>query len=187
MSMDLSLSLLLIRFVVGLLLVGHGAQKVLGVSGGPGLRRWIGAVGAMGFRPAPVWAALAASAELLGGLGLALGFLTPVAAAFLVGSLFVAIAKAHWAKGLWVQGGGYEYPLVLLLVSVAVGLGGPGLYSIDAALGWHRLSGVVFVPLAALAVIADAVMLWAAARTAQPAAPRRAATETPRDARRDAA
>lgn len=157
--MDLSLSLLLIRFTAGMLLMGHGAQKLAGIGPGPGLQAWTGRVEAMGFRPALFWAIASITAEFLGGVALAVGFFTPLACALIVGNLFVAIAKVHWAKGLWSQVGGYEYPLMLLIVSVAVGLGGPGRYSADAALGWDLVSGVLFVPLVALAIIVDALLL----------------------------
>lgn len=166
--MDLSLSLLLIRFTVGMLLMGHGAQKLVGVAGGPGLRTWIGAVGKMGFRPPALWALAAAGSEFLGGLAMAIGFFTPVAAALVVADMFVAIVKVHWSKGLWVTGGGSEYALTVLLVATAIGLGGPGRYSVDAALGWDLISGVVFVPLAALAVIVDALVIRAAPSAAAP-------------------
>lgn len=180
--MDLSLSLLLIRFAAGLLLVGHGAQKLTGIAGGPGPRRWTGAVGQMGFRPAPLWAALSMGAELLGGLALAIGLLTPLAAAALVGSLFVAIAKAHWNKGLWITAGGYEYALLLLVVVSAIGLGGPGRYSADAALGLDVVSGAIFVPLAAIAVIVDALTIHQAPRPAAPRPDEAAQTEAGRRA-----
>ena len=100
--MDLSLSLLLIRFTAGLLLMGPGDSK----DGPRTSATW-------GFRPASL-----------------------SISALVVGQLFVAIAKAHWAKGLWIQAGGYEYPLLLMVIAVAVG--GPGRYSADAALGWDR-------------------------------------------------
>ncbi len=166
--MDLSLSLLVIRFAVGLLIFGHGAQKVLGVAGGPGFVRWSGVVASMGFRPAPLWATLAAGAELIGGIAIALGLLTPLAAAALVGHFIVAIAKAHWPKGMWASAGGYEYPFVLMLVCAAIGMSGPGVYSVDAALGWDRASPSVFIPLALGAIIADAIALRAARPTAPP-------------------
>jgi putative oxidoreductase len=35
-----------------------------------------------------------------------------------------------------VNQGGFEYNLVLATVAVAVGLSGPGSYSLDAAVGW---------------------------------------------------
>ena len=79
--MDLSLSLLLIRFTVGLVVMGHGAQKLVGIGGGPGLQGWTTNVGKMGFKPAPFWGLVSVSAEFLGGTALAIGFFTPVAAA----------------------------------------------------------------------------------------------------------
>src|SRR2546421_5958366 len=128
-DMDLSLSLLVIRFAAGLLLMGHGAQKLFGVAGGPGLAMWTANVGKLGFRPVPLWSVLSVSAEFLGGLALAVGFITPVAAALVIGQLFVAIATVHWAKGLWNQNGGFEYPLLLMLIATAVGAGRPGPHS----------------------------------------------------------
>ena len=82
----------------------------------------------------------------------------------------MAVAKVHWAKGLWVSNGGFEYTFLLAIIVAAIGLGGPGRYSVDAALGWDLYSGLMFVPLAALAVIVNALMLRNAPL---PAAPRR--------------
>jgi len=180
--MDLSLSLLLIRFTVGLVVMAHGAQKLVGIGGGPGLQGWTTNVGKMGFKPAPFWGLVSVSAEFLGGTALAIGFFTPVAAALIVAQMFVAIAKAHWPKGFWVQQGGLEYPFVLAVVSAAVGLGGPGRYSVDATLGWDGLSGLVFVPLVALGLIVDAWMI----RRAPTPAPARTAP-APKERTRHAA
>ena len=65
---------------------------------------------------------------------------------------------------------------------MATGLGGPGRYSVDAALGWDAVSGAIFVPLAALGVIVDAIMLR---RGPAPAAPRE--EQKPAEAGRKAA
>ena len=140
--MDLSLSLLLIRFTVGLVIMAHGAQKLVGIGGGPGLRGWTANVGKMGFQPAPFWGLVSVSTEFLGGTALAVGFFTPVAAAFIVAQMFVAIVKAHWQRGFWVSNGGLEYAFVLGIVSAAIGLGGPGRYSVDATLGRPQRSGL---------------------------------------------
>src|SRR5690348_4956055 len=59
----------------------------------PGLQGWTANVERMGFRPAALWAAASVAAEFIGGIALAVGFLTPLVAASLVGQLFVAIAK----------------------------------------------------------------------------------------------
>src|SRR2546423_12378555 len=66
-GMDLSLSLLVIRFAAGMLLMGHGAQKLAGVGGGPGLQGWTPYVGKMGVPTAPPRAAAAGGAAVIRG------------------------------------------------------------------------------------------------------------------------
>jgi len=128
------LGLLLIRAVVGLTFAAHGAQKAFGWWGGPGWSGWSGAVGRMGFRPATPWAVIAIIAELVGGLLLAVGLLTPLAAMALVGQSVVIIGKAHWAKGFWNRDGGFEFPLSLGAAAASIGLIGPGALCLDVAL-----------------------------------------------------
>ncbi len=127
-------SLLLMRLVVGLLFVGHACQKLFGWFGGEGMGAWIGTIEKVGVQPAAFWAYLEAGAELGARLLLALGLLTPVAAAVLVGDMLVAVVKVHAPKGLWSQYGGFEYNLVLIALLIAFGLVGPGLYSLDRRL-----------------------------------------------------
>lgn len=134
-GMDSDLALSLIRIAVGVIVAGHGAQKVFGSFGGPGLAKWQGAVAAMGFAQPRVLATLVAFTELFGGLALALGLYTPMVAAMLCLDMLVAIVKVHAPKGFFVQGGGYEYPLALAIVYAVVGLNGATRYSLDAALG----------------------------------------------------
>lgn len=130
------LALTVVRVAVGLVLAGHGAQKLFGAFQGPGLERWHGAVASMGFAQPRLMATLAAFVEFFGGLMLAVGFLTPVVAAALAIDLIVAIVKVHWSKGMWVTKGGYEYALVLFVVLVMLGLARQGPYSADAVLGF---------------------------------------------------
>jgi putative oxidoreductase len=54
-----------------------------------------------------------------------------------------AITLVHWSKGFFNGNGGFEFPLTLLTVAVAVAATGPGRFSLDHALGWDdNLSGV---------------------------------------------
>jgi putative oxidoreductase len=124
-------ALLLVRAVVGLLFVGHASQKLFGLFGGQGMAPFVESMNKMGAQPAAFWAYFAATAELVAGALLVLGLLTPVAAAVLVAEMAVAVFEVHWAKGLWSQQGGFEYPLVLGVVAFAIGLTGPGVYSLD--------------------------------------------------------
>jgi putative oxidoreductase len=133
--MLMSIALLILRLVVGILFMGHGTQKLFGVLGGPGLVGFAGWVQGLGLRPARVWALVAGVCEFGGGLLLALGLITPIAALALLAVMVTAVATVHWTKGLWVTNGGYEYNLVLSAVAVALALGGPGTYALDHVFG----------------------------------------------------
>ena len=128
---NLDIGLLILRIVVGIIFVGHGSQKLFGWFDGPGMDGTTSMMEKMGMEPPQLWAWLSAMGELFGGLGLALGLLTPIAATALVGSMLVAIIKVHWPNGLWNSDGGYEFPLVMAAAAFSVGLMGPGLLSLD--------------------------------------------------------
>jgi putative oxidoreductase len=131
----MELGLLVLRIVVGLLFMGHGAQKLFGLFGGHGLAGTAGFFEqGLGLRPGKVHATGAGAAEFFGGLLLALGLLTPLAAAALIATMTVAIITVHWSKGVWSTEGGYEYNAVLMAVAFAVTAAGPGKWSLDHAL-----------------------------------------------------
>jgi putative oxidoreductase len=77
-------------------------------------------------------ALIASLAETGGGLLLALGLLTPLAAALLCGVMLVAAISVHIKKGFFVTGGGYEYTLVLGVAALTLAFTGPGALSLDA-------------------------------------------------------
>jgi putative oxidoreductase len=133
-----NLGLLALRVTLGLVFLGHGAQKSIGAFGGPGFAGATGFIGNLGFRPARLWAGLAVGGELLAGALYLLGLFTPVAGLLVLGTMGVAIAKVHGPKGFFAQNGGYEYNLVLIIAAVALALVGPGAYSLDHLLGLAR-------------------------------------------------
>jgi len=132
------LGVLALRLVLGAVFLGHGAQKAFGAFGGPGFNGATGFVGSLGFRPARVWAAFAVGGELAAGLLFLLGLLTPLAGLLVLATMAVAIAKVHAPKGFFVQNGGYEYNLVLIIAALAVAAMGPGRFSLDHVLGLVR-------------------------------------------------
>ena len=132
------LGLLLLRLTLGAVFLGHGAQKAFGAFGGPGFQAASGFIGSLGFRPARVWTALAVGGELVAGLLFVLGLLTPLAGLLVLATMAVAIAKVHGPKGFFVQDGGFEYNLVLIIAAVAVAATGPGALSLDHLLGLAR-------------------------------------------------
>ena len=148
----MELGLLLIRAVVGLTLAAHGAQKLFGWFGGYGLDGTGGFLETLGFRPGRRHAFMAGLVETGGGLLLALGLLTPFAAAAIVAVMLVAVVTVHLKAGFFASGGGYEYNLVLAAAAVAVAFTGPGALSLDAVFGL-QLSGATWGALALVAGI----------------------------------
>lgn len=131
----MSIGLLLLRVIVGGLFVGHGTQKLFGWFGGHGLDGTGAWMESLGFRRGRVWAAVGGLAESLGGLLLALGFLTPLAAAAIVGVMTTATMAVHLRNGVWNTNGGYELPLVYAAAATAIAFMGPGAYSVDRLIG----------------------------------------------------
>lgn len=151
--------LLFVRVVVGFFLFGHGTMKLFGWFGGSGLRATIDAMGTrMRLRPVAVWAVLAVLTEVGGGLLFALGLLGPLGALGISAAMLIAIILAHWGK-LWASNRGMELPLTYLAVAVAVGLIGPGAYSLDAALGIALPEPLSFEVGAVLVLIGTAVAI----------------------------
>ena len=124
-----SLGLLILRLVVGLVFLTHGAHKLF-VSGLPSV---VGFLGELGITPPELWAIVLTVSELAGGIGLILGLLTRIAAFLTTATMVVAIGTVLWAKGFFLPG--YEFALTLLGASIALALIGPGRYAIDAWLG----------------------------------------------------
>src|SRR5438477_12398674 len=109
----MDLGLLILRLVVGALFIGHGTQKLFGWFGGHGLEGTAGFMHSLGYRPGKRYAALAGVAEAGGGALLLIGFLTPLAAAFIIGMMLNATLSVHLENGVWATNGGYELPRVM--------------------------------------------------------------------------
>ncbi|MEV7693282.1 DoxX family membrane protein [Microbacterium sp. NPDC089189] len=146
----LDVGLLILRVVLGLLLVGHASQKLLGLFRGKGIAGTAGLFEASGLRPG-VPLVIAAGLTELGGAGLlVLGLATPLAVSMVLGAMAVAISTL-WSKGLWGHLGGYEVPFCYALMAFVLGVTGPGAFSLDALAPWSGAHGLPWA-LGALAV-----------------------------------
>jgi len=165
-----ALGLLILRLAVGLIVAGHGAQKLFGWWGGSGMTGWTNAMTRMRIRPPVAWAWMSALAELLGGLAVAAGFLNPLGSFGLIGSMLVAIALVHWPKGFWTTKGGYEFNLLIVGAAAAVAIAGPGAYSLDGALGIQLPEPAILIvgTLATLAGVGVALATRAPAEATKP-------------------
>lgn len=122
-----------VRLALGIIFIGHGAQKVFGVWGGPGWAKFTAADTPFAFmRPAWLWLAMAAVAELVGGALVLLGLLTRAGAFFLAITMLVAMLGVHW--GAFFMPRGIEYTVALLGMSLALLIAGGGRLSVDERL-----------------------------------------------------
>jgi len=96
---------------------------------------------------------IAGLAEFVGGLLVALGLLTPIAALAVCGSMLVAMFTVHVGKGFWNQNGGIEFPLTILAAMVALSLTGAGLYSLDHLLSVRLPEPATWAVMAFLVVV----------------------------------
>jgi len=126
----------IVRLVLGVIFVAHGAQKMLGWFGGYGFTGTMGFfTGAMHI-PA-LFAFLAIVAEFFGGLGLIVGFLTRIAALGISFNMVVAVAMVHQHFGFFMnwtgtqKGEGFEYHLLVLATMILLMIRGAGAFSID--------------------------------------------------------
>jgi len=133
---------MIVRVVQGSLMVGHGAQKLFGSFGGPGLEGTSGFMEMLGMRPGRPWAYLAGLSEFGGGVLTALGLLNPLGPLGVIGSMSMATRKAHWGKPIWVTEGGAELPVLNIAISTALMIREPDRYSLDRLVG-IRLPGWV--------------------------------------------
>ena len=128
-----------IRLALAAVMVAHGAQKVLGSFDGPGFNAFISGNTPFSFmRPAWFWLTAAAFAEFVGGLMVGFGFLTRIGAFLIACTMLTAILGVHWPSGFFASNRGYEYPLSLLAMAVALLIAGGGQASVDKALSRGR-------------------------------------------------
>ena len=149
----MDLGILLLRVTVGLVMAAHGSQKVFGWFGGYGPDGTGQFMEALGFRPGRRHALAAGYVEIVAGVLLAIGLLTPLAAAMVASVMVVAAATVHWKNGFFITGNGYEFNLVLGAAALSVAFTGPGALSLDSLLGFAPSGGTWGVSAAVLAIV----------------------------------
>jgi putative oxidoreductase len=136
-------ALLVLRVVPGILLIGHGLQKLVPPKYSPPLLHAMGHKATasgfeqIGISPGLPAALLAGVAEILGGISLGAGLLTPVGTILIGATMTTAILTAHARNGIWNAEGGFEFPLLLLALSFVISALGAGSLSVNA---WAHVS-----------------------------------------------
>jgi putative oxidoreductase len=172
---------LIVRLAQGSLMAGHGAQKLFGSFGGPGLEGTSGFMEMLGMRPGRPWAYLAGFSELGGGVLTVLGLLNPLGPLGVIGSMAMATRKAHWGKPVWVTEGGAELPLLNIAVSTALMIREPDRYSLDRIWGIRLPAWVGPVGLVGIIL----TMLYAELEAKEPPAEQEEAQEGAQDEARE--
>lgn len=146
---SLNIALLVFRVAVGATFFAHGYNHLFRGGKVEGTGRWFAS---LGMRPGIVHAWLASVVELAGGAMLVAGFLTPLAAASVTGTMVVAWMINHRTNGFFIfrPGEGWEYVMNLAVAGFALGVLGPGEWSLD------ELFGIDWTPTTRLAVTAIA-------------------------------
>jgi len=170
------------RLVLGSYLAVHGAQKLFGSFGGPGLERAGAGFDRIGLTPGKPMAALAGATELGGGLLTVAGVADPAGPLAIIGAMTVASAT-HRASGPLAANRGFELPLTNLAAAAALAAAGPGRFRIGPPLS-RRLTTAVVAGGGVMAAASLAKMLTAA-RGQAAAPPGPAAVSSPAQAAAD--
>jgi len=121
-------ALLIARLIVGVVFMAHGAQKLFGAFGGPGLTAIVQVMGPLGY--------LVSIGEFFGGLGLVVGFLSRFSAASIILIMLGAIVTVHAKVGFFMNwagnqaGEGFEYHLLAIASLLTIALAGPGRFAL---------------------------------------------------------
>ena len=119
-------ALLIVRVIVGVIFMAHGAQKLFGAFGGPGLSKTVESMGTLGY--------FVTVGEFFGGLGLVFGFLSRFSAASLIVIMIGAIVTVHGKNGFFMANSGFEYNLALIGLLAPILIVGPGRYAVGRLL-----------------------------------------------------
>lgn len=142
----IDVALLILRLMLGAILFAHATQKLFGWFGGNGLQKQGAIFESLGLKPGPAMVVTAAIMELAAATLLVLGLATPLAALIGSGTMLVAGLTMHLNAGqFWNAGGGGEYPYMLAVAMMAVGIGGAGQFSLDRTLAtdWPPLTALL--------------------------------------------
>lgn len=145
------LALLVVRSVVGGSIAAHGAQKLLGWFGGPGIEGASQMMQSVGFQPGERYARLAALSELAAGIAIATGTGGPIGPALLLGVMATAAGSVHLKNGYWNQNHGFELNTIYGMLALLLAVDDHGSLSMDRMTGIRRAnsSGLGWLALAA--------------------------------------
>ncbi len=135
-----TLAPLVIRVMLGVIMLPHGAQKALGMFGGGGFAATMKGM-SQGMGIPSIVVLLIIASEFLGSIGLILGVATRFCAFGTFSIMTGAIFMVHLPNGFFMNwfgnqaGEGFEYHLLAIGMAVALMIAGGGRWSVDRFLG----------------------------------------------------
>jgi putative oxidoreductase len=135
MEAVMDLAILIARVVLGLSMSAHGAQKLFGWFGGPGLPGIKKYVESVGFHPPRFFAVALGLTEFGSGLLTALGLFGPIGPAGMILVMIVAAVVGHLSNGFFAMANGIEVNVIYATGALALAFAGPAAYSLDALFG----------------------------------------------------
>jgi len=133
---DKDLSRTLLRVLLGIVFIPHGAQKLLGWFGGKGFSATL-QMFTSGLHIPLIFAILAILVESIGAVALITGFLTRIAAFGIAVDMIFAISLVHLKNGFFMnwagqqKGEGFEYHILVVAIALALMIKGGGRWALD--------------------------------------------------------
>jgi putative oxidoreductase len=158
---SINLALLVFRCALGAVMLAHGINHIFGGGKIAGTGRWFAS---LGMKPGILHAWLASLMEVVGGVLLVLGLLTPFGGAVIIGVMLVAWITNHRGNGFFIfrPGEGWEYVMTLTFAGLAIAVLGAGEWSLDNALDlFEPTPGAAGLAIAAIAGGGGALALLA--------------------------
>ncbi|HTK09269.1 MAG TPA: DoxX family protein [Ktedonobacteraceae bacterium] len=129
----IDVALLFLRISIGILMLGHAVQKLFGWFGGGGIAGTFKLNQNLRLRPVWLWVVLVLACETGGSLLLIFGLFNPLGMVAICATMLMAAITVNWPR-YWGSKVGIEYNILFVIPSIAIGLAGPGKYSLDAAI-----------------------------------------------------
>ncbi|MBJ7294289.1 MAG: DoxX family protein [Ilumatobacteraceae bacterium] len=152
----IDVTMAVLRISMGASIAYHGINKARSIAG---TSSWFSSIG---MRWAKQQAVIAASTEILAGVGLILGLATPLTCVAVIALMSVAIITVHAHVGyfIFLPNGGWEYCASIIAVATAVAVTGPGSFSIDSAWNINQSPGVLALPMGLACAVCHLTLCW---------------------------
>mgnify|MGYP000332822590 CR=1 FL=1 len=145
-----------LRVSMGASIAYHGINKAKSIAG---TTSWFSSIG---MKWAKQQAVIAATTEVLAGVGLIVGFATTLMCTAIIALMTVAIVTVHARVGyfIFLPNGGWEYCASIIAVATAVAVTGPGSFSIDSAWNINQSLGVFALPIGVACAVCHLTLCW---------------------------